>query len=278
MDPSKTPDMTPRAPDSTPDQKPVIRLEHVTKRFGKQPPTLNDLNLTIYPGEFLSLVGPSGCGKSTVLRLMAGLEKTDTGQVLTDPPTIQPQQDIAFVFQEATLMPWASVFDNVWLPLRLRGISRAEAQPSIEAALNAVGLSEFTYSYPAQLSGGMKMRVSIARASVTRPRLLLMDEPFAALDEISRARLVEDLLVHWQRSGISIVLVTHNVAEAVYLSQRILVMSPRPTRIVCDLSITFDQNRDTSLRLSEPFVAKVAEVSRILAEATLGKREGALCT
>jgi NitT/TauT family transport system ATP-binding protein len=277
MAPSKTPDMSAQVTDNARTQTPLIQLERVTKCFDENARTLSNMDLAVYPGEFLSIVGPSGCGKSTILRLMAGLEKADAGHVRIDTPVAHPQRDIAFVFQEATLMPWASVFDNVWLPLRLKGISRTEAQSAIEDALAAVGLNDFANAYPAQLSGGMKMRVSIARASVTKPRILLMDEPFAALDEISRARLTDDLLAHWQRTGISIVMVTHTVAEAVYLSQRILVMSPRPARIVQDLSITFDHPREASLRLSEPFVAKVAQVSRMLLDATLDQDKSNLC-
>src|SRR5262245_39806708 len=197
---------------------PVVRLESVRKVFGNGVVALADLDLVVGEHEFLSLLGPSGCGKSTALRLIAGLGRPTQGRVLR--PTAQARGDIGFVFQEPTLMPWATAFDNVWLPLRLEGSSRAPARDDVEAALAMVGLEGCAAAYPRELSGGMRMRVSIARALVTRPKLLLMDEPFAALDEITRQRLNDDLLRLWREQGWTVVFVTHSVYESVYLASR----------------------------------------------------------
>ena len=215
----------------------MIRLHHVYKRFDNGTLALNDLDLSIHAGEFVSLLGPSGCGKSTALRLIAGLLEPTSGSIVihgqaspdsTDKPKEKPNDrrklNIGFVFQDATLMPWATVFDNVYLPLRLSGKTRKQAKPEIDSLLASVGLERFTSFYPRELSGGMKMRVSIARAMVTRPSLLLMDEPFAALDEITRFRLNHDVLDLWQALDLTVVFVTHSVYESVYLSNRILVM------------------------------------------------------
>ena len=172
---------------------PVIQLHDASKRFGNGVQALEGCSLQLASGEFVSLLGPSGCGKSTVLRLVAGLEQPSSGTV--NSPALQgAEAATAYVFQEPALMPWASVFDNVWLPLRLAGHSRAAARDRVAAALRGVGLQDFGAAYPAELSGGMKMRTSIARALITQPRVLLMDEPFAALDEITRSRLNSDLL------------------------------------------------------------------------------------
>jgi len=171
----------------------AVALESVTRRFESGVVALQDATLSVAPGEFVSILGPSGCGKSTVLRLLAGLDQPSAGRVQAPAQSAQDAAT-AFVFQDATLMPWASVFDNVWLPLRLGGISRRMAAPAIEAMLATVGLADFAQALPAELSGGMRMRASMARALVTRPQLLLLDEPFAALDEITRTRLGADLL------------------------------------------------------------------------------------
>ncbi|MES2886616.1 MAG: ATP-binding cassette domain-containing protein, partial [Pseudomonadota bacterium] len=198
----------------------ALSLDQVSKSFATGVQALADVSLQAAPGEFVSLVGPSGCGKSTVLRLVAGLDRPTTGQV--EVPAHATAGSTAFVFQDATLMPWASVFDNVWLPLRLRGTSRTAATALVDPVLARVGLAAFAQAYPAALSGGMRMRVSMARALVTAPRVLLMDEPFAALDEITRHRLNADVLA-WQQAGrITTLFVTHSVAEAVFLSQRVL--------------------------------------------------------
>jgi NitT/TauT family transport system ATP-binding protein len=218
------------------------------------------ISLHVGPGEFVSLLGASGCGKSTVLRLAAGLEAPSRGSVAVPHGA---GGDVAFVFQEPTLMPWASVFDNVWLPLRLAGQRRAAAAARVQEALATVGLSTFAEAYPAQLSGGMKMRASIARALVTRPQVLLMDEPFAALDDLTRSRLNADLLAWWAAQRLAALFVTHNIAEAVFLSSRVLVMAPRPGRVVAEHVIDEPYPRQPSFRSSSRYV----EHCRVLAEA-----------
>ena len=215
------------------------------------------MSLEIAQGEFVSLLGPSGCGKSTVLRIIAGLGEPTTGKI--DWPTStydasgRPERDIGFVFQEPTLMPWATVYDNVRLPMRLKGISRKAGHARIEEALAMVGLSNFAQSYPRELSGGMKMRVSIARAMVMRPKVLLMDEPFAALDEITRNKLNDDLLRLWEEQQWTVIFVTHSVYESVYLSSRIVVMAARPGRVVTDLAVDAPYPRDDSFRTSTAY-------------------------
>ena len=185
---------------------------------------LRHFSLSVRGGEFLSLLGPSGCGKSTVLKLAAGLESPSEGQVGLNETHSAGAGGVAYVFQDATLLPWSTVFDNVWLPLRLAGVSRDAASERIMAQLHRVGLAHVAHHHPDQLSGGMKMRVSLARALVTQPRLLLLDEPFAALDEITRQRLGQDLLALWQELGFTVMFVTHSVFEAAFLSQRVVVM------------------------------------------------------
>jgi len=204
------------------DTEPLLRLSAVSKRYANGHLALDGLDLTVGDGEFLSLVGPSGCGKSTALRLMAGLEVPSAGTLLRRSGTMPA---LGFVFQEPTLMPWARVADNVFLPLRLAGQARDEAAAAVQDALERVGLAQRADAWPRELSGGMRMRVSIARALVTRPQLLLMDEPFAALDEISRQRLDNDLLALWREQRFAVVFVTHSVDEAVYLSERVVVMA-----------------------------------------------------
>ena len=226
----------------------LVTLSHVGKAFSNGTLALRDLNLAVRAGEFVSLLGPSGCGKSTALRLLAGLGEPTSGAVewRADPK-------LSFVFQEPTLMPWRTVFGNVFLPLRLQGMGRAEARPRVMAALEGVGLEKFADSYPRQLSGGMKMRVSIARALVTRPALLLMDEPFAALDEITRGRLNDDLLKLYQSERLTIVFVTHSVFESVFLSSRIMVMAARPGRIVADIAVEAPYPRGAAYRTSPSY-------------------------
>jgi NitT/TauT family transport system ATP-binding protein len=246
-------------------ESPLIALHEVGKRFDSGVLALDGVSLSVAPGEFVTLLGPSGCGKSTVLRLVAGLDVPNTGRV--DSPARRDEGATAFVFQDATLMPWASVFDNVWLPLRLAGRSRAEADPAVRAALASVGLAEFAAAHPAQLSGGMRMRASIARALLTQPRVLLMDEPFAALDEITRQKLANDLLANWQAQRPAVLFVTHNVFEAVFLSQRVLVMSARPGRVIADIAIDEPYPRSAEFRLSTRFVERCRAVSQALEQA-----------
>jgi NitT/TauT family transport system ATP-binding protein len=224
----------------------LLHLRSIDKIFASGAQALAGLDLTIHDGEFLSLLGPSGCGKSTALRLIAGLMQPTSGAL----EWTSGKPDIGFVFQDAVLMPWASAFDNVWLPLRLNGRSRKAAQKDVEAALDSVGLSGFANAYPRELSGGMKMRVSIARALVQRPKLLLMDEPFAALDEITRLKLNDDLLRVTRELGTTVVFVTHSVFESAYLSSRIAVFSSRPGRIIETITIDAPPARTESFRLS----------------------------
>ena len=232
---------------------------------------LDRLDLDVRPGEFVSLLGPSGCGKSTALRIIAGLSAPSRGRVAwadsrgRDART-GPRR-IGFVFQEPTLMPWATVAANVRLPLKLAGL-KPDAPARIDAALARVGLAGFAQSYPRELSGGMKMRASIARALVTEPELLLMDEPFAALDEITRFRLNNDLLALWQSLRKTVVFVTHSVFELVYLSQRIVVMTPRPGRVFTELAIDAPYPRDERFRTSADYAGYCRLVSEALAGAT----------
>jgi len=241
---------------------PIVTFDHVRKRFANGTEALAGISLAIRPGEFLSLLGPSGCGKSTVLRLIAGLSEPSTGAIAWG-----AERQLGFVFQEPTLMPWTRVLGNVLLPLRLTGTPRAEAEARARDALALVGLEGFERAFPRELSGGMKMRVSIARALVTRPPLLLMDEPFAALDEITRLKLNDDLLALWQQQRFTAVFVTHSVFESVYLSSRILVMSARPGRIAADIAIEAPYPRSAGFRLSPDYARHCAAVSAALAGA-----------
>lgn len=242
----------------------LIRLESVSKQFTKGVLAVQDMSLTINRGDFVSLLGPSGCGKSTALKMIAGLLPVTAGKITVTQPSTKSEQDLGFVFQEPTLMPWASVFDNVWLPLRLAGIDRKAAGNRVRAALTEVGLSRFETSYPRELSGGMKMRVSIARALVTRPRILLMDEPFAALDEMTRMKLNNDVIRLAAEHALTVVFVTHSVFESVYLSNRVVVMAARPGRVAADVTIDEPWPRDESFRTSEQYVQECKKVSAIL--------------
>ena len=224
----------------------LVSLRGVSKAFANGTVALSRLDLDVAEGEFLSLIGPSGCGKSTALRILAGLIEPSSGSITW----LGERPEIGFVFQEPTLMPWASVFDNVWLPLRLRKISRRTAAPRIDEALAMVGLGKFAASYPRELSGGMKMRVSIARALVLKPKLLLMDEPFAALDEITRFKLNNDLVALKAELGTTVVFVTHSVYESVYLSTRIVVMASRPGRVVETIDVPEPALRTQDFRSS----------------------------
>jgi len=212
----------------------MIDVAGVSKRFPNGTVALEDVSLRVGTGDFVALLGPSGCGKSTLLRLMAGLETPSEGEIRWDAGAPKAGE-IGFVFQDATLMPWATAARNVALPLRLQG-RRAGADAEVTAALAQVGLAEFAGAKPAALSGGMKMRVSIARALVSRPKLLLMDEPFAALDEFTRHRLQQDLRALWERTGMTIVFVTHSIYEAAFLASRVVVMSARPGRVAAEMA------------------------------------------
>jgi NitT/TauT family transport system ATP-binding protein len=221
----------------------IVSLRGVSKTFGTGTQALRGLDLGVREGEFLSLLGPSGCGKSTALRIIAGLSEPSSGTMTWRDAAAR--QGLGFVFQEPTLMPWATVFGNVFLPLKLAGADRTAAAPRIMEALERVGLADFAQAYPRELSGGMRTRVSIARALVTAPRVLLMDEPFAALDEITRFRLNDDLIALWRELRMTAVFVTHSVFESVFLSTRIVVMTPRPGRVASELA-NDAPNRDAS--------------------------------
>jgi len=237
----------------------LVSLDAVALTYPTGVRALGPTGLALSAGEFVSLIGPSGCGKSTLLRIAAGLLTPTAG-------TAKRALDasLAFVFQSPTLMPWADVRRNVRLPLELGGVASNEAGSRVDEALRTVGLAEFDRAYPRELSGGMQMRVSIARALVTEPRLLLMDEPFGALDEISRGRLDRELLSLWASRRLSVLFVTHSLYEAVYLSTRVLVMSPRPGRIVAELVIDEPHPRDDAFRLSERFARHCQRLSALM--------------
>jgi NitT/TauT family transport system ATP-binding protein len=251
---------------------PVVALRGVRKTFSNGVVALDGFDLSVRPGEFLTLLGPSGCGKSTALRIVAGLSEPDSGAVEW-PDAGAGERQIGFVFQEPTLMPWATVEANVRLPLRLLGAD-ARGPQRIGAALARVGLAGFAQAYPRELSGGMKMRASIARALVTEPKLLLMDEPFAALDEITRFRLNGDLLGLWQALDKTVVFVTHSVFESVFLSSRIIVMSPRPGRVFRELVIGAPYPRDERFRTSAEYAGWCRMASEALADSMAARAGG----
>ncbi len=248
---------------------PLVTLRGVSKIFATGTRALSDVDLDIRRGEILTLLGPSGCGKSTLLRMIAGLDTPDTGTIAHAKSEAGDRDALGFVFQDATLMPWTDIADNVYLPLRLRGVAWREAQPQVERALAGVGLADFTRAYPRELSGGMRMRASIARALVMAPRLLLMDEPFAALDELVRFRLDDDLLRLAESEGVTIVFVTHSVFEAVYLSDRIAVFSARPGHVREIIEVDAPRAR-AGFRAGAGYARQCAEVSEALAAASGG--------
>ena len=258
----------------------AITLDNVEKRFADGRPVVAPLTLSIAAGDFVSILGPSGCGKSTLLRLIAGLDQPTAGKLRVDATAAA-----SFVFQDAHLLPWRTVLDNVALPLELRGVASTERRGRARRALQQVGLisdatppatppgspppttagalPDVAELYPAQLSGGMRMRVSLARALVASPTLLLLDEPFAALDEITRQHL-DDLLRHlWQTTGLTVLFVTHSIAEAAYLADRVIVLSRRPARVMLDTRPALPAGRDAELRTSAAF----AEQTRVLFQA-----------
>ncbi|ASW10556.1 ABC transporter ATP-binding protein [Rhizobium sp. 11515TR] len=257
-------------------KRPLVVMEQISKVFSNGTLALSGMSLHVENGEFISLLGPSGCGKSTALRIIAGLGGASSGRIDWPSSRINakglPEGDISFVFQEPTLLPWKTVFGNVHLPLKLRGVSKAVAHDQIMETLATVGLQDFAQAYPRELSGGMKMRVSIARALVTKPKLLLMDEPFAALDEITRQKLNDDVLSLWQKTGITVIFVTHSVYESAYLSNRIVVMKARPGRVHSDFPLKTSGERDPLYRSSEEYRQVCEKVSRSLIEA-IGWRE-----
>ena len=259
--------------------RPVVSVRDVDKVYGNGTVALKDVDLTVKEGEFISLLGPSGCGKSTLLRLMAGLGDVSAGKVNwweQDYSVVgEKGRKLAFVFQNATLMPWARVRKNVRLPLDLNRDKGDEAEQRIDQALEMVGLSKFGDAYPRELSGGMQMRVSIARAMVTGPNLLLMDEPFGALDEMTRNKLNDDLLRLWKGNGWTVVFVTHSVYEAVYLSNRVVVMAARPGRVIDEVPIEAPYPRGQEFRVSTEFAGYCRRVSEALEVASQQGEEAA---
>ncbi len=251
--------------------RPLLRIREVSKLFSNGTLAIQGVNLALAAGEFVSLLGPSGCGKSTLLRIIAGLGLPSTGTLEwpTSPYTAagSPEPALGFVFQDPTLMPWASAIRNVMLPLILHGTDTREAEGRAAEMLDLVGLKEFEKAYPRELSGGMKMRVSIARGLVTRPKILLMDEPFAALDEITRHKLNDDLLALWWKHRFTAVFVTHSVFESVYLSNRIVVMAARPGRIMADLPNPAPYPRDDLFRTSADYAHLCRSASETLKKA-----------
>ena len=244
---------------------PAVTLDRISKRYHKDEPIIQDLSFTVAPGEFVSIVGPSGCGKSTLLKLIAGLTLPTSGSISVDGMTpADAREIISFIFQDATLLPWRTVRSNVALSLELEGAAKERREAKVETLLSLVGLSHVRDAYPRQLSGGMKMRVSIARALASSPSVLLLDEPFAALDEMTRDRMNEELLRLHGEQAWTVLFVTHSVAEAVFLSSRVLVLAPHPGRLAKDIAIDLPVPRTANTRGSEAFDQKVSEVSRVL--------------
>lgn len=255
-------------------ETPVVQIKKASKIFGEgsnnQTVALKEINLSIQPGEFVSLIGPSGCGKSTLLRLIGDLIPPTSGQVLVNSkPAHQARldQDYGIVFQSPVLYEWRNVIKNVQLPLELRGVSKAEQESRAREMLALVELTGFEKHYPWQLSGGMQQRASIARALVTKPPLLLMDEPFGALDEMTRERMNMELHNIWERTQATIVFVTHSIAEAIFLSNRVVVMSARPGRIIRVIDIDLPKSRSSKIREQTRFFELVNEGRNALREA-----------
>jgi NitT/TauT family transport system ATP-binding protein len=244
---------------------PDIVFKDVTKRYGKGGAVLEGINLSIAKGEFVSIIGPSGCGKSTILKLVSGLTPYSAGSILVDGMTpTNGREIVSYIFQDPTLLPWLTVTRNIGLGLELERVSRQVREEKIRSLLDMVNLGHVAKAYPRQLSGGMKMRVSIARALATRPRILLMDEPFAALDEMSRDRMNEELLRLRREQDWTVLFVTHSVAEAVFLSTRIIVLAPHPGRIACEIDNMLPTPRTAEMRDSIEFEEQVGLVSRAL--------------
>jgi NitT/TauT family transport system ATP-binding protein len=236
-----------------------VVLSGVRREFPGHVVAVDGVSLSIAPGAFVSVLGPSGCGKSTLLRLVAGLDRPDAGSVAVD-----RAGQVAFVFQDALLLPWRTVLDNVALPLELARTPPEERRDAAYAALKQVGLDDASLRYPTELSGGMRMRASIARALVTRPRLLLLDEPFAALDELTRARLDDELRGLWHQNGMTVLFVTHSIFEAAYLAERAIVLSRRPARVLADRTLPFPARRTPNLRVQTEFAREVRALQEAL--------------
>ncbi|MBS0426336.1 MAG: ABC transporter ATP-binding protein [Proteobacteria bacterium] len=253
--------------------EPIIELRDIDKRYANGTTALAGASLDIHAQDFVTLLGPSGCGKSTLLRLIAGLGQPSSGSIRwwqQETPVLErADQRLAFVFQDATLMPWARVAENVALPLELtKRFDSATRRRKVMEVLSLVGLAGFENSYPRELSGGMQMRVSIARALATEPNLMLMDEPFGALDEMTRNRLNDDLLAIWRERRLTIVFVTHSLHEAVYMSSRVIVMAARPGRVIEDIPINSSGLRGPSFRVSPDYLRHTERLTGALERAS----------
>lgn len=261
-------------------QPAVVWAQGVDKTYPNGTHALEKVELQIGDGDFVSLLGPSGCGKSTLLRMFAGLEEPSNGHIRwwnqKTLPFNEAGKTLSMVFQEATLMPWADVLRNVQLPLELAGISKAERLSRAGAALAEVGLAGFEKAWPRELSGGMQMRASIARALATRPNLLLMDEPFGALDEFTRHKLDTDLRRLWRKGGLTVVFVTHSIYESVFLSNKVVVMGARPGHIIAEVDVPGPDERDENYRVSAEFIVTCKQLSDLLAEANHSRASDAL--
>jgi NitT/TauT family transport system ATP-binding protein len=268
---SDTPRLQKLSSEEHPTRHALLRLDGVCKIFSNDLIALEGVDLEVWPGEFVTLLGPSGCGKSTLLRLIAGLTTPSKGRfdwLQSDHDGSRRQnRSIGFVFQEPTLLPWRNVADNVYLPLQLAGRPKSELRERIMEVLEQVGLAGFADAHPRELSGGMKMRVSIARALLTNPRILLMDEPFAALDEITRTKLNNDLLELFAAKNLTVIFVTHSVYESVFLSSRIVVMNARPGRVSAEILIDIPYPRSEDYRMSPPYNDYCRRVSDALRRA-----------
>lgn len=243
----------------------IVELRHVAKQFGAGPRVLDDISFSTRPGDFVALIGPSGCGKSTLLRLIAGLSPTSAGDIVIDGATPEAAAArLGFVFQEPTLLPWLNVAHNIELPLKLRGIAAPTRAAARTRGLDLVRLTDKARAFPRQLSGGQKMRVSLARALALEPKILLLDEPFGALDEMTREHLNEELLAIRQQASWTAFFVTHSVAEAVFLSNRLLVLAANPGRVHAEIDIPLPYPRTNETRVSREYHDLVAQVSRVL--------------
>jgi len=257
--------------------EPIIQFQRVNKSFGGGPTILQDIDLNVCDGDFVSFIGPSGCGKSTLLRLAAGLRPLSSGRVIVDGrPPKAVRREMAFIFQEPALLPWRTVMGNIEIPLQLQGVPRSERQRVAEQMIELVGLQDVRRYYPRQLSGGMKMRVSLARGLTKSPKVMILDEPFGALDAITRDRLNEDLLAIREEKAWTALYVTHSVTEAVFLSSRVVVLCGRPGNIHLEIPVPFPYPRSPELRES-PELRRVADqVADALHQAThLGLARGA---
>jgi NitT/TauT family transport system ATP-binding protein len=235
---------------------PAVDLRGIRRTFAGNVQAIDSVDLQVADGEFVAILGPSGCGKSTLLRIIAGLDTADAG-TRTVADSNRADHRIAYVFQDAHLLPWRNVLDNVALPLELMGVAKADREAAAQSAVKLVGLEDAIARYPAELSGGMRMRASLARALVAKPKLLLLDEPFAAIDEISRQQLDEQLHQLWREQQITVIFVTHSIIEAAFLAQRAVVMSRRPARVVLDHTLALPAQRDAALRTTVPFAREM---------------------